>query len=168
MRRLAAGHAAGHLLCKEEGAAQVDAHHMVPGVGRQVQKVAAHLCGHACVRHEAGDGAEVGFDPVHQPGRGSGIGHVMRIVARVGQPRQALAHGGGVGGRQRGDGDAEACGLQGTGDRKADALLAAGDQGDRGGHGRPPICAPARSASAAMVSEGLTAAEVGRTEASTI
>ena len=52
---------------------------------------------------------------------------------------------------------------------QADALLATCHKGKGGGHpATRAMCSPARKARAAMVSEGFTAAEVGRTEASQI
>ena len=93
---------------------------------------------------------------------------IMLVVAGIrAKAGEGLADPGVPDRWKRGNRHAEALGKQGFDDAKADALLAAGDKGKRGGHGRAfPICSPARSARAAMVSEGLTAAEVGRTEAS--
>ena len=72
--------------------------------------------------------------------------------------------------RQGRDGDFEARRSEVLRDAKADALLAAGYQSHTS-HAADSVsvmCRAARRARAAMVRAGLTAAEVGRTEASTM
>ena len=64
------------------------------------------------------------------------------------------------------NGDAETGIAQNGGDAETDALLAAGDQRDAHAQSLPRIWSAARSDSAAMVSAGFTAAEVGSTLAS--
>ena len=160
-------HPAHRLLGQEQRAAQIDLHHRVEIIGLQIQGIAAQRRADAGICHEAVEPAEPFLDPVQRGLMGGEIGDVeglegglsamagdrrtgrlgLLVPLEVGQ-HQIIAGGG-----------------EGYGDGAADTALGPGDEGDGPAHARRSwrrICSALRSACAAMVSAGLTAAELGR------
>jgi hypothetical protein len=157
------------LLGQEKRTLQVDADNPVEIFGRDLQHVAAHLRAHPRVLDQGVKRALRGFDLVKQRRDGGEVGKIVTVVSGIGTKAGKCVPDRGVLRRgTRGDGKAEPLRSHGLGDAKTDALLAASDEREGGHAGRFPMWSPARRARAAMVSEGFTAAEVGKTEASTM
>ena len=77
-----------------------------------------------------------GLDGFEERGDGGKVGEVVPVVTGAGAERgEGVADGRVIGGRQRGDGEAESLPCQGLSDAEADALLASGDEG-QGSHGK--------------------------------
>ena len=169
---------------QEDGAAQIDADHPVEVLRHQVEQVAAHrrapmpaLLTRQSMRPKWSTTLST-RSPWRESARsarsGSGRSRPLRARRADGCGRRLVAVG------DVGDGEVEAGRGEGLGDGAADAAARAGDDGDgRGLHAAmPPIarfacsriggCGRRRAEpGAAMVSAGLTAAEVGRKPAST-
>ena len=134
---------------------------MIETLCRKRQHIAALTGRNPCVRDKTGH-----IPHRIQQGRRVAAQQIMPQIPRLGQGVQGRLHRRRTLLHFRRHHHGKACRRQRLGDAKANALLPARDQ--RGFHASTcKIWSPARSAKAAMVRLGFTAAEVGKTEAST-